>query len=224
MGSRKVKKYSGEDESLVKSLIPAQIRTFASTLAGNRDPITEKDFTQSELDQARSAIMRSRTDQLNKFRKRKLDETVGYQHYGDDEKRQKDTMRDFSPLPQDAMRNTLGRFAYKKDPNGHLIATDSYDFKDDLVSENPKIPRSKDYENLSTTEKIAKLAKDSLNVKEMGGLSTLPSRVGSAFIGKASRPVRLDLGEAPFKKGGKVTASTRGDGIAQKGRTKGRFV
>lgn len=224
MGSRKVKKYSGEDESLVKSLIPAQIRTFASTLAGNRDPITEKDFTQSELDQARSAIMRSRTDQLNKFRKRKLDETVGYQHYGDDEKRQKDTMRDFSPLPQDAMRNTLGRFAYKKDPNGHLIATDSYDFKDDLVSENPKIPRSKDYENLSTTEKIAKLAKDSLNVKEMGGLSTLPSRVGSAFIGKASRPVRLDLGEAPFKKGGKVIASTRGDGIAQKGRTKGRFV
>jgi hypothetical protein len=224
VGSRKVKKYSGEDESLVKSLIPAQIRTFASTLAGNRDPITEKDFTQSELDQARSAIMRSRTDQLNKFRKRKLDETVGYQHYGDDEKRQKDTMRDFSPLPQDAMRNTLGRFAYKKDPNGHLIATDSYDFKDDLVSENPKIPRSKDYENLSTTEKIAKLAKDSLNVKEMGGLSTLPSRVGSAFIGKASRPVRLDLGEAPFKKGGKVTASTRGDGIAQKGRTKGRFV
>jgi hypothetical protein len=224
VGSRKVKKYSGEDESLVKSLIPAQIRTFASTLAGNRDPITEKDFTQSELDQARSAIMRSRTDQLKKFRKRKLDETVGYQHYGDDEKRQKDTMRDFSPLPQDAMRNTLGRFAYKKDPNGHLIATDSYDFKDDLVSENPKIPRSKDYENLSTTEKIAKLAKDSLNVKEMGGLSTLPSRVGSAFIGKASRPVRLDLGEAPFKKGGKVTASTRGDGIAQKGRTKGRFV
>ena len=219
----KVKKYSGDDEeSLVKRVIPSQVRTFASTLAGNKEPITEKDFSKGELSQARDAIMRSRAANLKKGTD-KLDETVGYQHYGDDEKRQKNTARDFSPLPQDAIRNTLGRFKYEKTPEGRLIATDSYDFKDDLVDKNPKMPKSSDYEKLSALEKVGKIAKDSFN-KEVGGLSTLPSRVGSAFIGKSSRPVRLDLGEAPFKKGGKVTASTRADGIAQRGRTKGRVI
>jgi glutamyl/glutaminyl-tRNA synthetase len=42
---KQVRKFSGKDGSLVKSMVPAQVRTFLGTLAGNRDPITEKDFT-----------------------------------------------------------------------------------------------------------------------------------------------------------------------------------
>jgi hypothetical protein len=228
MIKKKVKKFSGENGSYV---LPAQVRTFAETVAGKRDPITEKNFNPEELDQMRDAIMRSRKREeklnqsvYNQQSKRKIKETVDYGDYGDDAKRQKSTLRDFSPLPSDAARNTLGRFKYEKTPEGKLIATDSYDFKDDLVKENNKVPRSKDYEQLSALEKVGKIAKDTLNPKI--GVSTLPSRIGSAFVGASSRPVRIDLGDAPFKKGGKVkpkTASSRADGIAQRGKTRGRM-
>ena len=102
-----------------------------------------------------------------------------------------------------------------------------YDFKNDLANKIPGIPRTKDYEGLSTLEKVGKLAADSFR-PSAGGVKSLPSRVGNAFIGGDGRPVRVDLGEAPFKKGGKVTpkrtsASKRGDGIAVKGHTKGKF-
>lgn len=235
MKANKVRKFSGAEDSFI---LPAQIRTFAETVAGKRDPITEKNFSKKEMQQMRDAIARSRARQSgfiehekNKGREAYYDETVDYKDYGDDRKRQQHTTRDYSPLPSDAARNTLGRFRYAKTPEGRLIATDSYDFKDDLVDKNPNIPRSKDYEQLSTMGKMGKLAADTA-ASDKGGFSSLPSRVGSAFVGAASRPVRVDLGEAPFKKGGAVktraqlstrtSSSKRGDGIASKGFTKGR--
>lgn len=202
--------------------VPAQIRTFVGTVAGKRDPITEKDFSKAELEQMRAAIMRSRARDPKK-------QVVNYRDYGDDQRRQEHTLRDFSVFPSDAARNTLGRFRYEKTPEGRLVAIDKYDFKDDLVDKNPNIPRSKDYEGLTAMQKAVKLAKDTLNPK-MGGYTTLPSRIGSAYIGETARPVRVDLGEAPFKKGGKVkttkisSASKRGDGIAKRGKTKGRMI
>lgn len=200
--------------------VPAQVRTFAETVAGKRDPITEKNFTEAELKQMRDAVERSRKRGAKK-------QTVDYLDYGDDKARQQSTLRDFSIFPGDAARNTLGRFSYEKTPEGRLIATDKYDFKDDLVDKNPNIPKSKDYEGLSAVGKAVKLAKDTFNPK-MGGYTTLPSRIGSAYVGETARPVRIDLGEASFKKGGKVKAKnpnyTRGDGIAQRGKTKGRMV
>jgi hypothetical protein len=68
----------------------------------------------------------------------------------------------------------------------------------------------------------------------------LPSRIGSAFVGADGRPVEIDLGEAPenFKKGGKVKRKLKvkrkpkdgrmkkakgRDGIAQRGKTRGRM-
>ena len=235
MKSKKVRKFSGAEGSFI---LPAQVRTFAETVAGNRDPITEKNFSKKETQQMRDAIARSRERQSkivefenSRGRKGYYDETVDYKDYGADKLRQMDSKRDYSPLPSDAARNTLGRFKYEKTPEGRLVATDSYDFKDDLVDKNPNIPRSKDYEKLSTFEKLGKLAKDTM-ASDKGGLTTLPSRVGSAFVGAASRPVRVDLGEAPFRKGGAVKArahgpsrtssSKRGDGIAKKGFTKGK--
>lgn len=248
---KKIKKFSGTEGSYV---LPAQVRTFVDTVSGDESPITEKNFNPSELQQMRDAIMRSRERQEKQFLmkdpnskefrtisavkagKRPYDKSVDYGDYGDDAVRQKTTLRDYSPLPGDAARNTLGRFSYEKTPEGRLIAKDSYDFKDDLVKENPNIPRSKEYEGLSALQKVGKLAADSFDPK-MGMFSTLPSRVGSAFVGAKSRPVRVDLGEAPFKKGGKVKAapkaapkkptrsstSKRGDGIATKGFTKGKM-
>ena len=235
MTKRKIRKFNGEEGSLVKKIVPAQVRTFVETVRGKRDPITEKDFTDEELKQARDAVVKSRERQTGKsFIKEKgkplkqhYDETVGYKDYG---KGKEETRNDFSVGSDAAMRNTLGRFKYEKTPEGRLIATDTYDFKDDLAKQFPKIPRTKDYEGLSTAQKVGKLAADTFR-PSAGGLKSLPSRIGNAFIGADGRPVRVDLGEAPFKKGGSVksslpkrsTASKRGDGIAQKGRTKGKF-
>jgi hypothetical protein len=223
--TKRAKKFSGESGSYV---LPSQIRTFVSTLSGDTSPITEKNFSASEIKQMRDAVMRSKerqptTKKVFKNGKvtevpRALDPTVDYKDYGEDADR---AVKDYSPLPSDAARNTLGRFRYEKTPEGRLVAHDSYDFKDDLVSEGA--PRSAEYEKLSKFEKAKKLAKDTVDLPN--GLLSLPSRVGSAFIGAKSRPVRVDLGEASFKKGGKVSKlSSRADGIAQRGRTKGRFV
>lgn len=226
---RKARKFSGADGSYV---LPAQVRTFVGTVAGNRAPITERDFSPAELQQMRNAIARSRVRQAGYVESQKskghealYDETVDYRDYGEDRKRQKNSLLDFSPLPSDAARNTLGRFRYQKTPEGRLVALDSYDFKDDLADKIPGIPRSKDYEQLSTLQKLGKLAADTFDTKT-GGVRTLPSRVGSAFVGAASRPVRVDLGEAPFQKGGQVKQRQkrqRGDGIITKGFTKGRM-
>jgi len=226
----KVKKYSGIADSLVKNVVPAQIRTFVSTLAGSREPITEKNFTNKELQQARDAIARSRVDPS--FGPR--DETVGYEHYVRDAKSKYDGLRahaarssgylgrgDTSVAPSEAMRNTLGKFKYEKTPEGKLVVTDNYDFKDDLAGDEGGIRRSSEYKDMSTLKKLRTLAEDTFSKdQKRGDFSTLPSRVGSAFIGDTKRPVRIDLGDAPYKKGGVI----RGGGIETKGKTKGRFV
>ena len=231
MVKKRVRKFNGEDGSLVKKIVPAQVRTFVSTLAGNKDPITEKDFTEAELKQARDAVVKSRERQTgkrfikeegDKLARQHYDPTVDYKDYG---KNMGNPRRDFNVGSDAAMRNTLGKFSYEKTPEGRLIAKDNYDFKDDLVKEF-KVRPSADYEKMSTLGKIGTIAADTITNPR--GFTTLPSRIGSAFIGKDGRPVKIDLGEAPFKKGGKVaskrtSASKRGDGIAKKGHTKGKF-
>jgi len=230
---KRVRKFSGEEGSLVKSMVPAQIRTFLGTLAGDKSPITEKDFTKDELEQARNAVIKSRERQTgkrfikeegDKLARQYYDPSVDYKDYGKD---MNSGRQDFNVGSGAAMRNTLGKFSYEKTPEGRLIAKDSYDFKDDLVKESKTRP-SAEYEKMSTLGKIGALAADTITHPR--GVTTLPSRIGSAFIGKDGRPVKIDLGEAPFKKGGKVnkpkqsSASKRGDGIAQRGKTRGRMV
>jgi hypothetical protein len=217
---------------MAKKFLPASVRTFMDTVGGERSRITEKDFTPEELQQVRDAIKNSRQRQVGKRfigeagkpLKQDYDQTAGYQDYGSGE-RGKRVENDFNLGSSGAMRNTLGKFNYEKTPDGRLIAKDMYDFKDDLVKEAGVRPTS-DYEKMSTLGKIGTLAADTV-IPGRGGPTTLPSRIGSAFIGKNGRPVEIDLGKADFKKGGKVkakpTASSRGDGIAQRGKTRGKF-
>jgi hypothetical protein len=228
---------------MAKKFLPASVRTFMDTVGGERSPITEKDFTPEELQQVRDAIKNSRQRQVGKRfigeagkpLKQDYDQTAGYQDYGSGE-RGKRVENDFNLGSSGAMRNTLGKFNYEKTPDGRLIAKDTYDFKDDLVKEAGVRPTS-DYEKMGTLGKIGTLAADTV-LPWKGGVSTLPSRIGSAFIGRDGRPVNIDLGKADFKKGGKVKAksmskpktskvskaSSRGDGIAQRGKTKGRII
>ena len=195
-----------------KNLVPVQIRTFAETLGGERSPITEKNFTEKELEQIKAAIGASRDRQTGRSwiqekegqpLKQYYDKSVGYDDYG----QKKGRFDDLSISPNSAIRNTLGRFSYHKDPEGNLIATDSYDFYNDL----PKRTRpTSDYENMSILEKIGTLAGDTFTQK--GGIATLPSRIGNAFIGRDGRPVVANLGPANFASGGISSLGSYSDG------------
>jgi hypothetical protein len=203
-----------------KAFVPAHARTFIETLAGNESPITEKNFSEAELAMMRDAIMSSRRDRTatnqrlhheamqaaptekerRELRMRgaspQLDQTVGYQHYPGSPT---SVLSDMDPRDSAAIRNTLGRFAYEKDPEGNLIAKDLYKFRDDLSG---KTRPSADYADMGTAAKLWTLAKDSFGD---AGVTTLPSRVGSAFLGnKSGRPVNVNLGKAKFAGGGKV--------------------
>ena len=209
-------------DSIYKKAVPAHIRTFVETLAGKKDPITEKDFTAEELEQIRSAVRSAQANPTIRHSKKDPQGTplnvVGYDDYGGNRNR-----RDLDISSESAARNTLGRFRFQKTPDGRTIAIDTYDFADDLA--NRGMRPSAEYEKMSALEKAAVITKDTLqNRGGIAGYKTLPSRIGSAFIGKEGRPVSIDLGEG-LKKGGKVKANShRGDGIAQRGKTKGRMI
>lgn len=209
-------------DSIYKKTVPAHIRTFVETLAGKKDPITEKDFTAEELEQIRSAVRTAQDTPTIRYGKNDPKGTplnvVGYKDYGTNNAR-----KDLDVTPSAAARNTLGRFRFQKTPDGRTVAIDTYDFKDDLVSKGMR--PSAEYEQMSTAEKLKTLALDTIKPKgNISGIKTLPSRIGSAFIGKEGRPVSIDLGEG-MKKGGAVKAKAfRGDGIAKRGRTKGRMI
>jgi hypothetical protein len=209
-------------DSLYRKVVPAQIRTFVETLAGKKDPITEKDFTPEELEQMRSAVRSAQANPTIKYSKNDPKGTplnaVDYTDY--DIRKKRGGGADWNMASEAAAKNTLGRFRFQKTPDGRTVAIDTYDFEDDLVNKGER--PSAEYAKMSTAEKLAALAKDT--VTRPRGVRTLPSRVGSAFIGKEGRPVSIDLGEG-LKKGGAVKSkASRGDGIAQRGKTKGRFV
>ena len=230
-----------------KYKLPAQVRTFMETIKGKKDKITEKDFNQAELDEIKQAIMSAENRDKKRVPKKgiKTQGSVDYKDYTTD--RADTAIADFNFGKSGAVRNTLGRFNYKKTPDGRLVATDTYDFKDDLVKES-KVRPSADYPK-STVGKIAAVAADTLFPTKgdggfdyvpnpIKGIQTLPSRIGSAFVGADGRPVEIDLGDSPFKRGGKVKRKLKvkrkpkdgrmkkakgRDGIAQRGKTRGRM-
>ena len=191
---------------IYKNIVPAQIRTFGETVMGDKSPITEQNFNPDELDKIRKAIMQSRGRQEFDKNNRLLpisptnyNQSVGYKDYG--VKDSSNSRQDFNFGPDAAIRNTLGKFSYDKTPEGNLIAKDTYDFKDDLVKEEG-VRRSSEYANMGPLQKIGTLISDTVSPK--GSINTLPSRIGSAFVGANGRPVEINLGKSPFKKGGKV--------------------
>ena len=211
---------SGLLDNAYKAFVPAHARTLIESLAGNESPITEQNFSEAELGMMRDAIMRSRRDRTatnqrlhheamqaaptekerRELRMRgaspQLDQTVGYQHYPGSPT---SVLSDMDPRDSAAIRNTLGRFAYEKTPEGNLVATDLYKFRDDLSG---KTRPSADYADMGTAEKLWTLAKDTFTG---AGVETIPSRVGNAFLGnKEGRPVTVNLGKAPFANGGQV--------------------
>lgn len=196
--------------------VPLHYRTFLTTLAGSKRPITEENLTQEEKDKVDRAIKRARKAGRN------------YITYADYDKELLINKPEQFSKEQD-VQQTIGRAPIKKDKSGRDVVEDIYDFMNAVRAKD--VRRYQDIRKKEGRTGLAKeVARESLeDIKKAGSLSEgaktafnkLPSRIGNAFIGEDGRPVRIQM-----RKGGAVksTASSRGDGIARKGKTRGRFV
>jgi hypothetical protein len=160
---------SAETERKDEPLFDAASRTFVDVMTGRRTPITEKDFTAREQLAMMDAVKRSQA-RGGKGR-------VDYQDYPSGEQ--------IGPGYVD-IRNTLGGFQYKQNPDGSTVITDRYDFHG---------PRVAEYEKMGTGEKVLKSAKNALTEFVTKGFSPrdLAGELGRAYIGSKGPEVNIRI-------------------------------
>ena len=150
-------------------IFDAASRTYVDVLTGRRTPITEKDFTAKEQMAMMDAVRRSQA-RGGKGR-------VDYEDYPSGEQ--------IGPGFVD-IRNTLGGFQYKQNPDGSTSISDRYDFHG---------PRAAEYEKMGTGEKVLKSAKNALSafVKSGGGVRDAAGELGDAWIGSKGPQVNIRI-------------------------------
>jgi hypothetical protein len=108
-------------------LFPTSAKTLIETVQGNKEPITEKNFSPEELIALKNLIALTNNrgnvqyeDYLNLMKKEQQEKGIIPMSINP------------SPLsvldPIGNVQTTLGRFTYSKDANGNLIVVDNYDF------------------------------------------------------------------------------------------------
>jgi hypothetical protein len=160
---------SAETERKDEPLFDAASRTFVDVMTGRRTPITEKDFTARE----QLAMM----DAVKKSQARGGKGRVDYQDYPD--------ASTVGPGYVD-IRNTLGGFQYKQNPDGSTVISDRYDFHG---------PRVAEYEKMGTGEKVLKSAKNALTEFVSKGFSPRDAagELGRAWIGSKGPDVNIRI-------------------------------
>jgi hypothetical protein len=155
-----------------RNVVPMDARTYVSTLFGNREPITEKNFTQKELAGMQELINESQ---------KRGGQSVQYKDY------EKFVRKNARPEygPQIATESTLGRFNYQTSPNQTVI-TDRYDFSNPQRQEAVQA-----YNAMPSWQKPFEVIKRSatLNPALMG--MKLASELGNAYIGNEGRDVNI---------------------------------
>jgi hypothetical protein len=131
-------------QKLNPQLFPTSAKTLIETLQGNKEQITEKNFTPEELATLKSLI------EITKNRG-----DVQYADYIDFMKKQQKekgtipaslTPSILSVLdPIGNLQNTLGRFTYSRDALGNLIVVDNYDFNKQRPSTDAVIGAIRNY-------------------------------------------------------------------------------
>jgi hypothetical protein len=169
------------------------MRVYLQTLFGNRDPISERDFSESELNGIRAAIQANqrRTGATNRG-------NVGYADYP----RGEQIGPGYEPVA-----NTLGRFNYRRLPSGEIVATDRYDFLND-----ERKASVEDYERMGALQRAATVlgrgaARTFYDPRTPTGLTFNPLRafadeLGDAYIGREGRDVRIKLPPVQKARGG----------------------
>jgi hypothetical protein len=164
-------------------LLPVDARIYFQTLFGNRDPITERDFSSNELANIQAAIEANqrRTGATTRG-------NVGYADYP-----QGDQIRpNYAPIA-----TTLGRFNYRRLPTGELVVTDRYDFLND-----ERKASVEEYERMGALQRAATalgrgLGRSVYDPRSRTGLTFSPRSIldelGDAYIGREGRDVRIQL-------------------------------
>ena len=123
---------------------PTSARTLFETVQGNRDPITETNFSPAELDVMRQLI-ESTGDRGHV-------QYADYINFMKKQQQEKGTIpASMTPSmlsildPIGNVQNTLGRFTYSRDSQGNLIVVDSYDFNKQGPSTSSVIGAIRDY-------------------------------------------------------------------------------
>jgi len=114
-------------QKLNPQMFPTSAKTLIETAQGNKEPITEKNFTPEELATLKLLI--------------ELTGNRGDVQYSDYTAFMKKQQKEKGTIPMSIAPNvlsaldpignvqtTLGRFRYSRDANGNLIVVDSYDF------------------------------------------------------------------------------------------------
>lgn len=162
--------------NMLRGIVPMDMRLFGSTLFGNRDPITEKDFTPEELAGMQSVV--------NQAQARGSKGDVQYKDYarfsGENARPEYN--------PQIATRTTLGRFNYTQNPDGTLRVTDRYDFANE--ARNPSIAA---YQQMNPVQKALTVAKNTFLDNPMKWPTNASNELANAYIGNEGRDVNITI-------------------------------
>jgi hypothetical protein len=114
-------------QKLNPEMFPTSAKTLIETVQGNREPITEKNFTPEELESLKALIA--------------MTNNRGNVQYSDYTEFMRKMQKEKGTIPASIAPNvlsildpignvqtTLGRFKYSRDANGNLIVVDTYDF------------------------------------------------------------------------------------------------
>jgi len=173
---------------------PVDARIYLQTLFGNRDPITERDFSSEELMNIQAAI------EANQRRTGSTDRgNVGYADYPKGDQ----IGPGYAPI-----ETTLGRFNYRRLPTGELVATDRYDFLND-----ERKASVDEYERMGALQRAATVlgrgvGRTVYDPRSRTGLTFNPRSIldelGDAYIGREGRDVRIKLPPVKKAQGGAV--------------------
>jgi hypothetical protein len=236
------------------ALVPVNMRTYINHLSGGRSPITESDFTEKDLDAIRYAIKKDeeRGEESSGTIGYGDYSPQGFSDFGNPGEGPLDILKGSYTDPAYRMETTLGMAAYRQLPDGSYVVEDQYNFN--APSREHVNDFLKDKNIISGIYEANKGygLKGVLNL--LGNVyGDTESEPGAPVSIRLPRPVKtsartrdeeLDMelpdkpkkGKTPPKKktggsigyrsGGSVksSASKRGDGIAQRGKTRGKMV
>jgi len=190
--------------------VPVEARIFLQTLLGTRGkPITEEDFTSSELAELEKIIQSRINSQIRDEKDFIKNSRMSLAHTPrekkDIEKRIDEAQARIDALKVSpagsigyddyrwgGLQKTLGNFSYTTDPStGRRVITDKYDFWNDY-----RAPLVEEYEAMSPIERIRQVALNAASPlgtrgHRQGQLYGIASEVGNAYIGRKGRPVRI---------------------------------
>lgn len=104
---------------------PTAVQTLAGTLLGNRDTITESNFTKDETEALKQVVLNAEKDGRNYITYEDYFSLPGFDLKDFDSSNLLSRVFD---TPAESVRSTLGRANFTRDSRGNIIVSDKYDF------------------------------------------------------------------------------------------------